>query len=237
MRKSLFKNYRCFSIRDILLPAIRLLLSVLIIAFICRIPAPFAKSVPTVGLHQYYNTDDKIEIRIKIANTSEAGIRGYSLRLDYNPDTVSNPSIPQNTFSENYADFFQAKDPADRIGKFSVGALFNSPLAQDILIKILFDVSPGFKCGTSNIKFVSTTNPDPKTNLFDKDYNEIDSVFINPVPGDINGSGTVDLADAVTGLQILAGIPEKNIYLSADINCDNHIGMENVIYILQNLTE
>ncbi len=234
MRKSLFKNYRCFSIRDILLPAIRLLLSVLIIAFICRIPAPFAKYVPTVSLHQYYNTDNKIEIRIKITNTPEAGIRGYSLRLDYNPDTVS---IPQNTLSENYADFFQTKDPADRIGRFSAGALFNSPLVQDILIKILFDISPNFKCGTSNIKFVSTTDPDPKTNLFDKNYNEIDSVFINPVPGDLNGSGTVDLADAVTGLQILAGIPEINVYLSADINCDNHIGMENVIYILQNLTE
>jgi len=57
--------------------------------------------------------------------------------------------------------------------------------------------------------------------------------------GDIDGSGSTDLADAILGLRILAGIniSPQTITLCADVNNDNKIGIEEVVYILQHIAE
>ncbi len=229
------------------LSAVCLFLTVLTI-FICLvITASSASSLPCVSLHKFVDNtaDNEIEIHVRITNISEAEIKGYSLRLDYNPIMLSNPrAVTAGTLSGNPDVFFQTplgQYPPDGIGKFSIGTLFDSTLIQhenDILIKIIFEILPEFNCLNSYVIFVNTTKPDSKTNLFDEGYNEIDSVFINHVPGDFDSSGTVNLADAVMGLQIMAGTMfETSLHLSTDINCDNHIGMEDVIYILQNQSE
>lgn len=66
-------------------------------------------------------------------------------------------------------------------------------------------------------------------------------VNINPVEvtkGDCNRDGKVDLADAVLALQVLAGIaPSVPIYDEADVNGDQRIGLEEVIYVLQKVAE
>ncbi|MFZ2631664.1 MAG: right-handed parallel beta-helix repeat-containing protein [Desulfosalsimonadaceae bacterium] len=55
-----------------------------------------------------------------------------------------------------------------------------------------------------------------------------------PVPGDINHDGVVTLADAVLALQIITGIaPAQPVFQDADVNNDNRIGMEEVVYIFQ----
>jgi hypothetical protein len=52
--------------------------------------------------------------------------------------------------------------------------------------------------------------------------------------GDINGDGTVDLADAVSALQILVGLePSTAVRKEADVNGDGQIGLEEVMYIIQ----
>jgi hypothetical protein len=52
--------------------------------------------------------------------------------------------------------------------------------------------------------------------------------------GDIDNSGNVDLKDAIMALQLFSGIDVTNpIYISADVNGDNKIGMAEVIYALQ----
>ncbi len=53
------------------------------------------------------------------------------------------------------------------------------------------------------------------------------------IPGDVNGDGKIDLADAMLVLRILAGIPVQNINLNADVNGDGKIGLEELGYILQ----
>jgi len=53
------------------------------------------------------------------------------------------------------------------------------------------------------------------------------------IPGDVNGDGKVDLADAMLVLRILAGIPVGNVNLNADVNGDGKIGLEELGYILQ----
>ncbi len=63
-----------------------------------------------------------------------------------------------------------------------------------------------------------------------------------PLKGDINGDGKADLADAVLGLQALAGIESEKIrqdYVEShtDVNADNKIGMEDMLFILQKLAE
>jgi hypothetical protein len=57
--------------------------------------------------------------------------------------------------------------------------------------------------------------------------------------GDVDGSGAIDLTDAILGLRILAGIniSPRTITLCADVNHDNKIGIEEVIYILQYLSK
>jgi hypothetical protein len=59
---------------------------------------------------------------------------------------------------------------------------------------------------------------------------------INIVKGDINGDGKVDLADAISIMKMFAGMdPSSTLYRQADLNRDNKIGLEEVIYVLQKL--
>jgi cyclophilin family peptidyl-prolyl cis-trans isomerase len=54
--------------------------------------------------------------------------------------------------------------------------------------------------------------------------------------GDINNDKSVDLADAICGLQMIAGKTGLTVSLDAEINNDGRIGVEEVIYILQKLS-
>jgi len=50
--------------------------------------------------------------------------------------------------------------------------------------------------------------------------------------GDINGDGSIDLADIITGLEILTG-SSKAVNSAADVHSDNKIGMEDILYIFR----
>lgn len=56
--------------------------------------------------------------------------------------------------------------------------------------------------------------------------------------GDINGDSAVDLTDVIFGLKISSG---ENVVIpinkSSEVNNDNKIGMEEVIYIMQKMAE
>ncbi len=61
-------------------------------------------------------------------------------------------------------------------------------------------------------------------------------VAIGPtlIPGDLDAKNGVTLADAILGLQVLAGMtPASAIYRVAEVNGDGRIGHEEIIYILQ----
>lgn len=66
------------------------------------------------------------------------------------------------------------------------------------------------------------------------------NICMNPAgsKGNVNGDEGVDLKDAVLALQIIAGKTEfsEKIYKSADVNCDGCIGLEEVIYILREIS-
>jgi len=55
-------------------------------------------------------------------------------------------------------------------------------------------------------------------------------------PGDFNRDGNTDLADAIIALQICTGIkPTVSINKTAEVNGDARIGVEDAIYILQQI--
>ena len=55
--------------------------------------------------------------------------------------------------------------------------------------------------------------------------------------GDIDGSGIVDLRDAILSLQIVSSLPPaESLYNEADVNGDNRIGLEETVYILQDIS-
>ncbi|MCP4105698.1 MAG: hypothetical protein GY749_09195 [Desulfobacteraceae bacterium] len=66
----------------------------------------------------------------------------------------------------------------------------------------------------------------------DTDGHTIQANFKRGIIGDINGDGRVDMTDAVLALKILAGIKPANIH-TADVNGDNKIGIDEVIFILR----
>ena len=60
----------------------------------------------------------------------------------------------------------------------------------------------------------------------------------SPLMGDIDGNGSVTLADAVCALQVCAGIPPAApVKVWGDVNGDGSIGLPEAIYVLQDTAE
>ena len=55
-------------------------------------------------------------------------------------------------------------------------------------------------------------------------------------PGDINGDGVVDMKDILTGLQALSQSGSQYVAVKADVNEDNKIGMEEVLYVFKRIS-
>lgn len=83
------------------------------------------------------------------------------------------------------------------------------------------------KDGQSNItEYSNNTDPtDPASNT-------------KTDPGDLDKDGDITLADAITGLKIISGITSDNEDMTdADVNDDDKIGIEEVIYVLGFVSE
>jgi hypothetical protein len=55
---------------------------------------------------------------------------------------------------------------------------------------------------------------------------------IPPIPGDVDASGTIDLADVIRSLQVLAGETGFNVSTGGDVDGDEKIGLPEAIYDL-----
>ena len=77
----------------------------------------------------------------------------------------------------------------------------------------------------------------PFTNLPLIDGQRLVVVLAVLYSGDIDLSGAVTLADAVRGFQVLAGSVAQGTYTYAEVNRNGRIGMEEMLYILQKLSQ
>ncbi len=56
------------------------------------------------------------------------------------------------------------------------------------------------------------------------------------IPGDIDGNDVLDLTDVIVGLQTTSGIDQTQCTADADVNGDGRVGLEEVIFIMQNVS-
>jgi hypothetical protein len=64
------------------------------------------------------------------------------------------------------------------------------------------------------------------------------NVALFTIKGDVDGSGSVNLSDAILGLQIVDNITVQNdIHLESDVNDDNRIGLPESVHVLQQVAE
>ena len=59
-------------------------------------------------------------------------------------------------------------------------------------------------------------------------------VLLVPFPGDLNGDDSLDLKDAVIGLQVMSG-KSAQLYERADTNGDGAVGLEDVVFIFREI--
>lgn len=55
--------------------------------------------------------------------------------------------------------------------------------------------------------------------------------------GDLNHDGAIDLADLIIALRVSAGLTTPVVSVDADVNGDKKIGVEEVIYHLQTISD
>ena len=78
--------------------------------------------------------------------------------------------------------------------------------------------------------------PRIQDSIMDIGCDEYPAGGVEIIPGDVNGSGSLDLADVVICLQISAAIsPDINVQVDADVNEDDKINIIDSVYILREL--
>jgi hypothetical protein len=96
-------------------------------------------------------------------------------------------------------------------------------------------ISFGFQ--STDISYGRKAN-DPETWMFFQIPTPYQINHIKYLPGDINRSGKIDLADALLALQISTGKDNTQIGLNnIDINFDSQVGLEEAIFILKKLAD
>ncbi len=64
------------------------------------------------------------------------------------------------------------------------------------------------------------------------------NVALFTIPGDVDGSGTVNLSDAIVGLQVMDSISyQGKIHIESDVNNDDKVGLPESINALRKVAE
>jgi len=125
-------------------------------------------------------------------------------------------------------------DPSAKV----TNAVYNTTVAFTLTPDT--EYAPTSPAGTCPLGSAPTDNGDGtwlySTGAITADCTVEFSFTLAKIGGDINGDSTVDLIDAILGLQILVGIePSATVSISADFNDDGRIGLEEVISVLRKM--
>lgn len=98
-------------------------------------------------------------------------------------------------------------------------------------------INPSFEAPQVGLSGLTLTFQLTVTDYFG--YSDVDTVDISVSniadPGDIDGDGDIQLTDAILALQAASGISPGSVHITADVNGDEKIAIEEAIYILQKM--
>ncbi|GBC59402.1 hypothetical protein DENIS_0341 [Desulfonema ishimotonii] len=177
--------------------------------------------------------DETFNMEVRVSG--EKNVTGMDLKINFNSTLVQVAGI---TVNESSVDVSANINTVNENGQAAIAYLDfagigfvpgNDRLLATLTCKALIPGSATFSFDSTSAIYAFGASPEDITgNLSGKTI----SVLASSTPGDIDGSGTVDLRDAILALKILAGLPCDNLYADAGIN-GNQIGLEEAIYALQ----
>jgi len=122
-------------------------------------------------------------------------------------------------------------------GGFVNGKVLFGPFTGNQPVTLTYQITPPVNA-VGSYQFVGKASVYRSADVAITGISSVSDTALSVAPGDVNGSGgDPDLADAILVLQVLAGINPPDVNVGADVNSDNKIGLEEVVYILQKAAE
>jgi len=122
-------------------------------------------------------------------------------------------------------------------GGFVDGKVLFGPFTGNQPVTLTYQITPPVNA-VGSYQFVGKASVYRSADVAITGISSVSDTALSVAPGDVNGSGgDPDLADAILVLQVLAGINPPDVNVGADVNGDNRIGLEEVVYILQKAAE
>lgn len=176
-------------------------------------------------------------IRLKAEVPANKTLKAYSFTLSYDPSIIAVESVDRPLSSEFPPMNINDTKPGSIIfNAFNTKGLkgYTAVSLLDITVRAKLAGDFNFLITVHNFGSDSTDQFNPEPDLM--------SVFVSPedvsvIRGDINHDGSVNLIDEILAAQIISGIIiERPIYVQADVNMDYKIGIQEMIYILNNIS-
>jgi len=188
---------------------------------------------------------DVVSVDIYVSNVPEPGLFSMNFKLTYDPTEIDIIDAGTEVDNTNWPQGAYTSQPEDVPGERSMGGFRddteNCPVGDQIRLVIL-----RIQCIASGESTVQLLDRGPDfasfvlADLTVKDEDLGTGVLLAmirpPVAGNINGDSSVDLADAILGLQCMAKMDHSYVHANGDTNGDGLIGMQEVIYILQEVS-
>ena len=184
----------------------------------------------------------------------DASIADESVTLEISTDEGKNWTILQSWSSSidtSYAIDLSAYAGAELRIRFNAIYEYGSYYTQGVLIDNIslsncktarFQEKDTDIASDLNARSIEFFNLTPGSNyyrlqtLHDGVWSDLSPV-LSIIAGDVNGDGTVNLADAITSLKVATNRPVNDIELAGDLNSDGKIGMVEAIKIFRYLNE
>ncbi len=183
---------------------------------------------------------DSLWVPVEIdKNASE--IMGSDIVLNYDPSLITATNVRTTSMTENFEMGFNVSQDGQIRISFTAEGIDKLPEEEaGTLVEVEFTAKAVASESASPLTLAVVRLNDAYSRDFATSALQVDvntssgSLTVTPLPGNIDHSETVDLRDALLALKVTAGMsPGVAIFKDADVNDDEKIGIEEVIYILR----
>jgi hypothetical protein len=187
---------------------------------------------------------EEVMVDIYVSNVPDPGLRSMGFKFEYAAASALQvvPSGTQVNAALWPVGYLDSSKPGEiQMAGFHTGTAgyvgndiklgsvrFQSKQTGTVLLRLL-------DRGQNVDEFVLMNGPEP---VLDREFPDgifLTAQIVPPTFGDVNGDGLVNLADAIVSLKVMARTAHGTVHANADINGDDKIGLQEVIYILQRI--